>query len=349
MTTYANDYLMILAVGDVMMGSTYPESILPPNDGDGIFDNVKGEFKESDIVFGNLEGPLIDEGKTTKCEGNISEQCYAFKTPTEYVKQLKNAGFNVISIANNHSKDFGLDGIKSTINTLNSAGIKTVGGNSIAYLNINEKRVAIVGFSFSLPSLYSHSILDIPNAMKIVSKLKEANNIVIVSFHGGAEGKTAIHISDRDEIFLGENRGNVIRFSRSVIDAGADMVIGHGPHVLRALELYKGKLIAYSLGNFLTYGMFNIKGPNGLSVILKAKMDTETGNFIGGEIISVKLLNGGIPEIDSDRGAIKLIQKLTREDIGNSNITIADNGTLCIPKKDEGSFTKVVTELQGEK
>lgn len=335
MTTYANDYLMILAVGDVMMGSTYPESILPPNDGDGIFDNVKGEFKESDIVFGNLEGPLIDEGKTTKCEGKLSEQCYAFKTPTGYVRHLKNAGFNVISIANNHSKDFGLDGIKSTINTLNSAGIKAVGGNSIAYLNINEKRVAIVGFSFSLPSLCSHSILDIPNAMKIVSKLKEANNIVIVSFHGGAEGKTAIHISDRDEIFLGENRGNVIRFSRSVIDAGADMVIGHGPHVLRALELYKGKLIAYSLGNFLTYGMFNIKGPSGISVILKAKIDADTGDFIEGSLLPVKLLNKGIPEIDINNEAIKIIQALTEKDIKESRVKIAGNGAMVPAERKE--------------
>lgn len=348
MTTYADDYLMILSVGDIMMGTTYPENILPPNDGEGIFDSVKDELIGGDIVFGNLECPLIDNGKSAKCEGKPSRHCYVFKTPARYVRFLKEAGFNVMSIANNHSPDFGSDGIRKTIETLDSVHIKGVGGNSIAYLDIKGKRVAVVGFSFS-SSTYSYSILDVKNAMKIVSKLKEANDIVIVSFHGGAEGKSAIHISDRDEIFLGENRGNVTRFSRSVIDVGADMVIGHGPHVLRALEVYKCKLIAYSLGNFLTYGMFNIKGPNGLSVILKAKMDTKTGDFIGGEIVSVKLLNGGIPEIDPDRGAVKLIQKLTREDIGNSNITIADNGTLCIPKKDEGSFTSVVTELQGEK
>jgi len=336
MNAYANDNLTIVAVGDIMMGTTYPENILPPHDGTGIFDNVKEKFKGSDIVFGNLEGPLLDEGKTTKCDDSSSGQCYAFKTPTRYAKYLKDAGFNVMSIANNHSSDFGSEGIESTVSTFNLTGIQAAGGDSIASFTIKGKRLVIAGFSFS-SSPYSYSILDLSKAMDIVKKLKVTNDIVIVSFHGGAEGKSAIHISDRDEIFLDENRGNVIRFSRSVIDAGADMVIGHGPHVLRALEVYKGKLIAYSLGNFLTYGMFNIKSPNGLSVILKAKIDAETGDFIQGDLISIKLLNGGIPEIDLDKEAVRLVSNLTKEDIGNSNITIAHSGALLKMEKDQGN------------
>ncbi len=166
---------------------------------------------------------------------------------------------------------------------------------------------------------------------------------MIVSFHGGAEGKSAIHISEGNEFFLEENRGNVIKFSRSVIDAGADMVVGHGPHVLRALEVYKGKLIAYSLGNFLTYGMFNIKGPNGLSVILKASINTETGDFIQGDLIPIKLLNGGIPEIDLDKEAVRLVNNLTKEDIGNSNITIAHSGALLKMEKDQGNSISLRT------
>lgn len=334
MTANANEYLTITAVGDIMMGTTYPEILLPPDDGRGIFDNIRKEFSGGDIVFGNLEGPLIDEGKTTKCDNSTSGQCYAFKTPTRYVRYLKDAGFNVIGIANNHSSDFGTQGIESTIGTLTSSDIKPVGGKSIGFLVIKGKTIAVVRFSFS-SSPYSYSILDINKSVEIIRKLKETNDIVIVSFHGGAEGKSAAHISEGNEYFLGENRGNVMKFSRSVIDAGADMVIGHGPHVLRAFEIYKRKLIAYSLGNFLTYGMFNIKGPNGLSAILKAQLDSETGNFIQGEIVPLKLINGGIPEIDTGREALKLLRKLTIEDIDNANLAISDEGILSALESEE--------------
>jgi hypothetical protein len=98
--------------------------------------------------------------------------------------------------------------------------------------------------------------------------------------------------------------------------------------------------------NVLTYGAFNIKGPNGLSVILKAKIDVETGNFVKGELIPIKLLNGGIPEIDSGKEAIKLLQKLTAEDLGISNLIIADSGALSITRKDEESSKITETGLQ---
>ena len=187
--------------------------------------------------------------------------------------------------------------------------------------------MAVAGFSFSV-SNPAYSINNVKKAAGTVRKLKQKNDIVIVSFHGGAEGSRALHLPQKNEFFSGENRGNVTAFSRAVVDAGADMVIGHGPHVLRALEVYKSKLIVYSLGNFLTYGMFCIKGPSGLSMILKAKIDDKTGNFIDGEIIPLKLADGGIPEPDKGKKAVGLIQKLTREDIKNPNIGIEDSGEI---------------------
>ena len=152
---------------------------------------------------------------------------------------------------------------------------------------VKGKHVAVAGFSFTL-SDHAYSIHDIDMAKDIVRKLKEENDIVIVSFHGGAEGRSATRLSNVNEIFLGEPRGNVMKFSRSVIDAGADLVLGHGPHVLRALEVYTGKLIAYSLGNFLTYKMFNVKGPNGLSAILTIRMNANNGEFTDGTLIPLK-------------------------------------------------------------
>lgn len=324
----AGGQISIAAVGDIMMGTTYPEKKLPPKDGSGIFDHVKKEFQGHDIVFGNLEAPLADEGLPSKCLVK-SKNCHEFRTPVRYSGYLKDAGFNVVSIANNHAFDFGFRGMQSTKKALESAGIMSAGGEDVAYLNVKDKKIAIAGFSFLPSSLYSYSIRDISQAAKIIKKLKESNDIVIVSFHGGAEGRSAVNVSDSEEVFLKEKRGNVIRFSRAVIDAGADLVIGHGPHVLRAMEIYKGKFIAYSLGNFLTYG-FNTSGPNGLSVVLKINMDAETGDFVDGEMVPVKLLNQGIPEGDSSMEAIKLIKKLTAQDMPSTPLLILDDGYLSL-------------------
>lgn len=319
--------LTIVAVGDIMMGTIYPVDILPPEDGKGMFKPVQGEFLGGDIVFGNLEGSLCDEVNPIKCKVPLSGNCFEFVMPTRYVSHLKEANFSVLNIANNHILDFGLEGAESTITTLRNTGIQVTGGETIAYLRKNGIKIAVAGFSYKASSC-AYSILEIPEAKGIVAGLKKSHDIVIVSFHGGAEGRHALHIPNRDEIFLEENRGNVVKFAHAVIDAGADMVIGHGPHVLRAMEVYKGRLIAYSLGNFLTYGLFNLKGPNSLSVILKAKIDTTTGNFLDGRLVPVRLVNGGIPEIDPSGEAIRLIKDLTATDIKPRSIVIEDDGTL---------------------
>jgi poly-gamma-glutamate capsule biosynthesis protein CapA/YwtB (metallophosphatase superfamily) len=315
-----DNYITINAVGDIMMGTTYPSNYLPPEDGKGIFANVQEKLKTGDIIFGNLEGPLVDDGIPVKCK-NKTSQCFEFVTPTRYAGHLKDAGFTVMNIANNHAFDCGSAGAENTISTLKTAGIEATGGATVARLFVKGKYVAVAGFSFML-SDYAHSIHDIDNAKDIIKKLKEENDIVIVSFHGGAEGKSAARLSNVNEKFLGESRGNVMKFSRSAIDAGADLVLGHGPHVLRAIEIYKDKLIAYSLGNFLTYTMFNVKGPNGLSTILTVRLDTKNGEFIDGTLIPLKLSKEGIPEIDPLGEAVKLLKKLTKQDIKSKALTI---------------------------
>jgi len=333
----AEDVLSISAVGDIMMGTTFPETILPPNDGVGIFDAVKDKFSNSDIIFGNLEGPLIDNGKSYKCRKN-STMCYAFSTPSRYAQHLKEAGFNVLNIANNHSFDFGAEGMKSTIEALDSLSIRSVGGSRVGNLEIKGKRVRVVGFSFSTPSPYS--VNDIAAAKQIVANLRASGDIVIVSFHGGAEGKAALKTPNESEIFAGENRGNVIAFSHAMIDSGADLVLGHGPHVLRAMEVYKRKLIVYSLGNFLTYGRFNIAEENGISIILKANISLDTGNFSDGRLIPVRLVNRGIPQPDAENSAVRLISELTAKDIGSGDLIITAEGGLANRSPDKQALNK---------
>jgi len=222
--------------------------------------------------------------------------------------------------------------VKSTINTLKMAGIEATGGATIACMSVKEKQVAVVAFSFTL-SEYAYSILDIDMAKQIVKKLKEENYIVIVSFHGGAEGKSAIRTLNVNKKFLDEHRGNVVKLSRSIIDAGADLVLGHGPHVLRALEVYKGRLIAYSLGNFLTYKMFNVKGVNGLSAILTLKINSQTDEFISGDIVPLKLTKDGVPEIDPHGEATVLFKRLTAKDIRKSLLVFdKQSGSLSLAR-----------------
>jgi hypothetical protein len=326
--------ISIVAVGDIMMGTTHPGDILPPDDGEGIFNGVAEEFDGADVVLGNLEGALVDNVRPTKCEVPLSGGCFEFVMPSRYARHLGKAGFNVMNIANNHILDAGETGAKSTIDTLVGAGIAAAGGERVASFQRSGRRIAVVGFSFK-SSPYAHSILDVAGAREIVAALKADHDIIIVSFHGGAEGRYALHIPGRrDEIFLRENRGNVIKFARAVVDAGAHMVIGHGPHVVRAIEIYKGKLIAYSLGNFLTFGVFNLKGPNGISVILKARIDGKTGDFVEGMLIPVRLIDGGIPAVDPSGEAIDLIRDLTLKDMGSPTIVVDRTGTLRpLPQK----------------
>jgi len=186
-------------------------------------------------------------------------------------------------------------------------------------------RIAIAAFGYSENS---HNISDLENAKYVINILNDKYDIIIVSFHGGAEGRNAIHIKDSTETYLGENRGNVIAFAHTVIDAGADMVIGHGPHVLRAMEVYKNKLIAYSLGNFLTYGNINISGINGINIILQAEIENSTGDFIRGKLISIQQVGNGIPALDETKEGFHLIQNLTSEDIPKSHLLFVDSDRI---------------------
>ncbi len=327
----SNAPLTITAVGDIMMGTTHPARKMPKDEGRSLFQGVRERLKGGDIVFGNLEGPLIDNGTPQKCTKG-STQCYEFVTPTRYVSHLKESGFTVLNVANNHIHDCGAEGIDSTLNTLKGSGLAACGGQNVTSLVIRGARVAIACFSYKL-SDHSHSIHDLDTASSIVALLKRENDIVIVSFHGGAEGSGATRTIDREELFLGENRGNVVKFAYTAIDAGADMVIGHGPHVLRAMEIYKGKLIAYSLGNFLVYKMFNVRGISGISAILSARIDPKTGNFLGGEITPVKLSADGIPAIDPKQQALSVMSNLIARDTGQPRISINEKGSITLPEK----------------
>jgi hypothetical protein len=315
-----NAQIKIKAVGDIMLGSVTPKKILPSDDGNEFVLSAAHLLNGTDIVFGNLEGSFItDEMEPQKCSEASRKRatCYEFGMPDYLAVSLKELGFNVMNQDNNHSEDYGYEGYLFTQEKLEELNIKFIPKKGVAEFNINNVRIALAAFGYSGNS---HNISDLENAKIVINSLDDKYDIIIVSFHGGAEGRDAVHIKDTTETYLGENRGNVIAFAHTVIDAGADMVIGHGPHVLRAMEVYKNKLIAYSLGNFLTYGNMNINGISGVNVILQAELENRTGDFIRGKLISIQQVGNGIPTLDETNEGFHLIKDLTSEDIQKAHL-----------------------------
>jgi hypothetical protein len=324
-TPDSSGQIKIKAVGDIMLGSLTPKEILPLKKGKEFIESAGNLLTSSDIVFGNLEGAFIIEGmKPKKCSERSRKRatCYEFGMPVHLALTLKELGFNVINQDNNHSEDYGYEGYRFTQERLQELGIRFVPKKGYAEFEIDSLSISVVAFGYSENS---NNISDLEHAKTIISGLQDRFDRIIVSFHGGAEGKDAVHVKDSTETYLGENRGNVYAFAHNMIDAGADMVIGHGPHVLRALEIYKNKLIAYSLGNFLTYGNMNIGGINGVSVVLEAEIDDNTGDFIRGKLISINQVGYGIPVPDETNEGYYLIKKLTNKDIRNSHLLFIDS------------------------
>ena len=336
-TSFSNAQISIKAVGDIMLGSVTPKTVLPADSGKIFVKEISKYLKDADIVFGNFEGTFIlDHFKPKKCSesSRATERCFEFGMPDYLSTIISKLHFNVLNLDNNHSNDYGWKGYNFTQNKLKELNIYFAAKKKPVHISIKGKKVIIIPFGFSETSFLISNII---KAKQIVSKLKTNNNIIIVSFHGGAEGKNALHVPDSTEIMYGENRGNVKEFAHSVIDAGADLVLGHGPHILRALELYKDRLIAYSLGNFLTYGNMNIKGVSGIAGILEIKLDEKNGKFQSGYFISTKQISKGYPVIDESKEAIKLLKELTETDFPKTNLVIKSSG-LIIKKPPSGGL-----------
>ncbi|REJ79247.1 MAG: CapA family protein [Acidobacteria bacterium] len=320
--------ISIAAVGDIMLGSTFPnESRMPPNDGADLLDPVSGILRSADIAFGNLEGPLADSGASTKCRRG-STRCFAFRMPTRYAAHLKEAGFDVMSVANNHAGDFGASGRRTTRETLDGLGILHAGSDSgrysTAFLTAGGKKIAFIAFATNSISL---NVNNLSAARAAVERADRSADIVVVSFHGGAEGSAAKRVPNKTEIFYREKRGNLPLFSKTVIDAGADLVLGHGPHVLRGMEIYKDRLIAYSLGNFATYGWFRLEGDTAETLVLTVDIDPE-GKFLKGKIHPFVLEGRGILTEDTSGSAIRTIRTLSTLDFPESAPSIDEDGSI---------------------
>jgi poly-gamma-glutamate capsule biosynthesis protein CapA/YwtB (metallophosphatase superfamily) len=319
----------IRAVGDLMIGTTFPEGALQADDAVGTFNDVSDWLRDADLTFGNMEGPLCDIGETNKCKPDAPpSSCYAFRSPSRYAKIYQAAGFDLVSTANNHASDFGYECRLATEQALDAVGIRHSGRpGDIATTTVNGVKVAMIGFH---TNRNSHFVNDHEQAGAIVRAVAAENDLVIVSFHGGAEGGKATHVPQTNEIFYGEDRGDLRAFTHAVIDAGADLVLGHGPHVLRGMEMYKDRLIVYSMGNFATYGRFSLKGASGVGAVVEATLAAD-GRFKGGRVLPTQQLGGGVPAKDPEKRAILSIRDLSVQDFPGTAVTITEDGAILPP------------------
>jgi poly-gamma-glutamate capsule biosynthesis protein CapA/YwtB (metallophosphatase superfamily) len=251
--------------------------------------------------------------------------CFVFRSPTRYANYLRDAGFDVMSLANNHAQDFGDPGRDSSMATLDAVGIHHSGRDGdVAEWTTQGRRMALVAFA---PNVGSHQLNDLPRAQQIVTALAAKHDIVIVSFHGGSEGEGASKLPFTHEIYAGEDRGNVVEFAHAVVDAGADLVIGHGPHVLRPIELYHDRLIAYSLGNFATYYGISVNGIRGIAGVLTTRLASD-GRFIEARLDSTIQIRPAGPSLDPERKAVSTLRSLTAEAFPQGALRIENDGRI---------------------
>jgi hypothetical protein len=321
-------FLTVKATGDVVPYSDFPAGkFRKPANYEELLDPVQPLLAGADIVLCNFEGPVT---KYTVCSKTIrpGRPVFAFRYPPGITENLlKRAGFTVAHIANNHDLDFGSTGMNDTVRNLASAGITCTGfRDRITYRTINGIRTAMIGFNyFGGPFNDLH---DTGSAVRLVKQARTNADIVIISLHAGAEGPLATHVTGVEERFHGEYRGNVREFSRMMVDQGADCVIGFGSHVLRGMEMYKGKIIAYSLGNFLGFGgALSRESVRSNSVVLELKMDVKAA-LISARLIPVRMGPGSIPEPASGTAPLDMVRRLSETDFPSSEMVLMPDGSL---------------------
>lgn len=326
------DTLVIMGVGDVMLGTNFPSArYLPPADSNMMSLAIE-TLASADICFANLEGTIIDKGGTTK-SCNDPTKCYVFRMPEKYTRYLVESGIDLVGLANNHSGDFGSAGRKRTAQMLDSLGLVYAGHEDCPYATYVQNGITY-GLCAFAPNTGTVRINDYKRAKEIVTHLDSVCDVVIVSFHGGAEGPSHRSVTRKSEYYYGEHRGNVYEFAHLVVDCGADIVFGHGPHIVRAVEIYQNRLIAYSLGNFCTYARFNLDGARGYAPVCEVRTTTD-GRFIHGKIHSFSQRGEGGPVPDPNRGALKEITRLTQKDFPDSGIRFEESGDFFLEAPDE--------------
>lgn len=307
-------------VGDMTFGTL---NAWPAAGTGSLLAGVKPHLR-SNLTLGNLES-VLGTLPMFKCAPH-EKDCYQFEAPGDTALDLKHDGFAAVNVANNHTLDAGPAGEASTEAALRAAHLRWTGRpGQITYVTRNGVKIALLGFA---PWPYDADALDISAAEALVRQAKQHAQVVIVMEHLGGEGDSYRHVRPGEEYFLGQDRGDSIAFTHGVIDAGADLVMGSGPHVLRGFQWYHGHLIAYSLGNFCGYYTVGLDAYTSISAILHVTLNAQ-GQFVRGSITPLQLVGAGTPQVDPNRTAITYVNALSDDDFaGNGAVHISAAGDI---------------------
>jgi hypothetical protein len=286
---------------------------------------------DADVLMLNVES-AIGRGPVSrqKCAPG-STACFAFRSEpaaAAALRRLAGAAPLVGNVANNHARDAGVDGWYATMRHLRDAGARVTGADTLAtpVPTAWGDTVAFLGFSpWTGPDSRNTAAV-----RRHVARAAARWRYVVVSVHLGAEGRGAQHTYNAPEVFLGEDRGNPVAFAHAAVDAGASVVFGHGPHVLRAAEWYGRGLIFYSLGNLLTYGPFTLADPLNRGAIACADLDA-AGGVAYAELRPTRQTPPGIVRPDSSGTASALVHALGGEDFPFTSARVSTNGVLVRP------------------
>ena len=302
------DGLSVTACGDVMIQNSDTAKSMDDSRLMSFMGEASAWFKSAHVGFVNLEGP-IGGREPKRCSG---EHCYRFNQGPLTAKALRENGINAASMANNHANDMGPSGQASTASALEREGIEAAGlfSQPAKRWMANGKSVELLAFTANgfAPDFRKEE------AFESIRKAKERSDYVIVSAHMGCEGESCANLKGGKEIYLGEDRGDPALFGAKAVDAGADLVLGSGPHVPRGFGLRRGRLIAYSLGNCAVGPGISTAGKAGWAPVLRVELDSvgklrewDVGSFVG---------NGAKMAAVPEQKALKWMLQATGRDSG---------------------------------
>lgn len=307
--------------------SAEPELLVAP---------LRSLFADADVVLLNVETAIGIGPAEPKCSKR-SKHCYAFRSPASAAPALRTVGgadaLVVGNVANNHARDAGGDGVDSTIAHLTRATVLVTGADTLATAILLPSGITLGVLGF-YTSTETPDVRDLAAVRRHVARAAEMFGTVIVTAHLGAEGIAAQRTRDSTEYFLESkiDRGNPVAFANAALEAGAALVLGHGPHVLRAAEWRGDRLVLYSLGNLATYGPFNLIEPMNRGVV--ACVDIDGRQVVGAELRPTVQLAPGVVLLDPSRRALKLVDSLSVLDFPLTGARVDAWGELRRPLPD---------------
>jgi poly-gamma-glutamate capsule biosynthesis protein CapA/YwtB (metallophosphatase superfamily) len=317
----------VCAGGDVTLGTDLDTSWVRRTAGqsvalDSLIGPVRALATGADLVLVNGEGAIGDGPiATPKC--THKSHCFMLRQPPAAAPALRGLGDSgtvvVANLANNHAHDAGTAGFQQTADALTAAGVQVTGADTEPTIVVTPRgdTVAILGFSaWSTPG-----VQDLPAVQRLVARAATRTKRVIVTMHIGAEGHLAQRTGDSTEHYAGENRGNAVAFAHTAVDAGATLVIGHGPHVLRAAEWRGNALILYSMGNLVNYGPFNLAEPMRRGALVCATLDS-AGAPSDVVLRATVQVAPGVVSADSAGRAVVLVDSLSRLDFPATGVAV---------------------------